>query len=137
MQTKKYFPILALLAAIVFYVWVKKNQRGNMLPGPATVTVEAKPFPFNRDTSILVFSKHAKCRMECRHIDEDEVKDILLNGKLDETRIDSTDKGLTYPLEGLTKDKQYVRIVFAPKKTQTVVVTVIDLENEWPCGSCN
>lgn len=74
--------------------------------------------------------------MGCRMIDDYEVKEILLTGKLEESRIEETEKGITYPLEGLTRDKQYVRVVFAPKEKETVVVTVIDLETEWPCN-CN
>jgi hypothetical protein len=132
---KKLFPFIALLAAFGFYVWVKSNQRGKAFQ-PVVQTVETEVFPFVRDTAKLVYSKHARCRMGCRQIDADEVKEILLNGKLDESRIEEDEKGVTYPLEGLTKDRQYVRIVFAPKKNEIVVVTVIDLENEWPCN-CN
>lgn len=132
---KKIFPLLALIAAAIFYYWVKTNQRGN-IDVPQTQEINTKVFPFNRDTSHLIYSKHAKCRMGCRMIDDYEVKEILLTGKLDETRIEESEKGITYPLEGLTRDKQYVRVVFAPKEKETVVVTVIDLETDWPCN-CN
>jgi hypothetical protein len=39
-----------------------------------------------------------------------------------------------YALEGLTKDGQEVRIIFANSPRGIVVVTVIDLENEWKCN---
>lgn len=132
---KKIFPLLALIAAAIFYFWVKDNQRGK-INVPDKQELHTNVIPFSRDTSNLVYSKHARCRMGCRMIDDYEVKEILLTGKLEESRIEETEKGITYPLEGLTRDKQYVRVVFAPKEKETVVVTVIDLETEWPCN-CN
>ena len=74
--------------------------------------------------------------MDCRHIDESEVKEILENGTLKYERIEKNNKGFTYPLEGYTHDQQHVRIVFAPHEDTLVVVTVIDLEKEWECN-CN
>ena len=39
-----------------------------------------------------------------------------------------------YALEGITRDQQRVRIIFADAEKGMVVVTVIDLENEWSCN---
>jgi hypothetical protein len=141
---KKYFPFLALLAAVLFFFWVKKNQRGHVSevrPVRIETTVPAvvpptDPEGFDRNTAHLVFSKHAKCRMECRHIDESEIKEILLTGTVNTEKIEKSDKGISYPLEGVTHDSQHVRIVFAPHKNEMVVVTVIDLDKEWQCD-CN
>jgi len=71
--------------------------------------------------------------MDCRHIDESEVQEILDNGILNNNKIEASDKGRSYPLEGITHDKQHVRIVFAPKQENLVVVTVIDLDKDWYC----
>lgn len=71
--------------------------------------------------------------MDCRHIDEMEVNDILENGTINYNRVEEDDQGVSIPLEGVTKDGQKVRIVFAPKKNKTVVVTAIDLNKDWPC----
>ena len=71
--------------------------------------------------------------MDCREIDETEVQEIWQEGVLNEKKIENGTKGISYPLEGTTHDGQRVRIVFAPKGDQLVVVTVIDLEREWPC----
>ncbi len=88
---------------------------------------------FNRDTKNLIFSKHARCRMDCRKIDEREVREILINGMVNEKKIQKDKRGITYPVEGFTHDKQNVRIVFAPRGDALVVVTVIDLDKEWSC----
>jgi hypothetical protein len=74
--------------------------------------------------------------MACRHIDESEVMEILQTGELNYSKIESGSRGKTYPLEGITHDRQNVRIVFAPKNDELVVVTVIDLDKDWKCN-CN
>ena len=87
-----------------------------------------------RDPTRLVYTKHAKCRMECRHIDEEEVKEILVEGDINYNKSEPRAKpDPKYALEGTTKDGQKVRIVFATDHGKLVVVTAIDLEKEWPC----
>ena len=136
-MNKKYLPFLALLAAILLFVWVKKNQRGAVRHTNVTVQpADVQTGDFNRNINHIVYSKHAKCRMDCRHIDESEVKEILANGTINYNKIEEDPQGKTYPLEGITHDKQHVRIVFAPHENELVVVTVIDLDTEWQCN-CN
>lgn len=125
---------MALLAAILLFVWVKKNQRGTT--SHTNITVPVSNDGFDRTIKTIVYSKDAKCRMECSHIDESEVKEILANGTLNYSKIDEDSQGKTYPLEGITHDKQNVRIVFAPHSNELLVVTVIDLDTEWQCN-CN
>ncbi|HMK03412.1 MAG TPA: DUF4258 domain-containing protein [Ferruginibacter sp.] len=132
-MNKKYFPFIALLGAILIFIWVKKNQRGvSKYKTPTTQTGNATE-PLSRDTAIIEYSRHAKCRMECRHIDESEVKEILLKGQVNYNKIEESSKGKSYPLEGVTHDRQHVRIVFAPHDNKLVVVTVVDLDKEWEC----
>lgn len=105
---------------------------------PATVAVPTftADDPIDRTIQNIIYSKHALCRMDCRHIDESEVKEIIKGGMIDYAKVEESDKGKTYPLEGTTHDKQRVRIVVAPHESELVVVTVIDLDREWPCD-CN
>ena len=145
---KKYLPYLLLIAAGLLFYFVKKNQRGNKnnkpeigqvterIIVPAILPQEEKTEEvegFNRNASKIIFSKHAKCRMDCRKIDESEVKEILRSGTINRKKIQNDKRGKTYPVEGFTHDKQHVRIVFAPKDDCLVVVTVIDLDTEWKC----
>jgi hypothetical protein len=134
---KKYFPLIALLAAVLLFVWVKKNQRGRSpFEESRRETKAAAQNGFDRSITNIVYSKHARCRMDCRMIDESEVKEILHDGQLNEAKIETSSKGTSYPLEGRTHDGQKVRIVFAPQGDKLVVVTVIDLEKEYACN-CN
>jgi hypothetical protein len=145
---KKYLPYLLLIAAGLLFFFVKKNQRKNRVNKPDTEQVTEKiTVPailpqdekteevdgFNRNATNIIFSKHAKCRMDCRKIDESEVKEILKSGTINHKKIQNDKRGKTYPVEGFTHDKQHVRIVFAPKDDGLVVVTVIDLDTEWKC----
>ena len=140
---KKYLPVIFLIAAAALLFYIKSNQRGKFpqnpnvephtnIPAPVTTNTD-NTVPFNRHVAHLIYTKHARCRMECRHIDESEVNEILEEGKLNPNKIEESDKGKSYPLEGITHDKQHVRIVFAPKNENLVVVTVIDLDTDWPC----
>ena len=146
---KKYLPYIFLLAAALLLFFIKKNQRGpapvkpaaeqtdTRITVPAVLAADEKPEEiegFNRNITNLVFSKHAKCRMDCRSIDETEVREILAKGKINHQKIQRDKRGITYPVEGFTHDNQLVRIVFAPKGDDAlVVVTVIDLGKEWSC----
>jgi hypothetical protein len=75
--------------------------------------------------------------MKCRYITQQEVKDILAAGTINYAKSDLQDpRGNTYAVEGITRDRQKVRIIFAPKKQHVSVVTVIDLQEEFACN-CN
>ena len=136
---KKYIPYFVLLAA-GFLLWFIKKHQASSYPKPKNTntqiilpTVKTED-NFNRNVHTIIYSKHARCRMACRHIDESEVKEILAAGQINTNKIEADERGKTYPLEGQTHDKQHVRIVFAPKGDDKVeVVTCIDLDTEWPC----
>jgi maltose-binding protein MalE len=89
----------------------------------------------NRNPSHINYSKHASCRMDCRHIDEAEVQQILKEGKINYTKseLKGEDCKKKYAVEGDTKDNQKVRIILAPCADEVTVVTVIDLGKEWVC----
>jgi hypothetical protein len=89
---------------------------------------------FDRRTSFIEYTKHARCRMECREITQAEVEEIMKQGVINYRK--SNVKGRpcpTYALEGYTNDEQHVRVVFAQCDYTTKVVTCIDLEKEWQC----
>jgi Domain of unknown function (DUF4258) len=132
---RKYLPFIVLLAAALLYWYVKSNQRKHFpVRDIENITVPAKRDEgFSRHPGKIIYSKHAHCRMDCRHIDESEVKEIIESGNINYAKIEEDERGKTYPVEGKTHDGQYVRIVVAPKENNLVVVTVIDLKTEWQC----
>ncbi|KAA9039078.1 DUF4258 domain-containing protein [Ginsengibacter hankyongi] len=90
-----------------------------------------------RNTTHLILTKHAKCRMDCRHITEDEIREIIHDGRVNEAKSGPGTKGdETYALEGYSDERQHLRIIVAPENDGLVVITCIDLDNEWACN-CN
>jgi Domain of unknown function (DUF4258) len=138
-KKNKYIPYIALLAALLILLFIKRNQRNSNVKMKDRVTVENVTDAYRQlrtGNKAIVYSRHAKCRMECRHIDESEVKEILQTGEINHSKEQETEKGVTFPLEGKTHDGQNVRIVFAPHENEVTVVTCIDLDTNWPCGDC-
>ena len=89
---------------------------------------------FVRDSSHLIFTKHARCRMDCRHIDEAEIKEILEKGTVNYSKSDPNGQpDPKFALEGTTRENQRLRIIFAPSSRGMVVITCIDLERDWYC----
>ena len=88
----------------------------------------------DRNPTQIIYSKHARCRMDCRKISEEEVKKILKEGRINYGKSSPARKPeAQFALEGNTLDGQDLRIVFAVSPGKAVVVTVIDLKKEWPC----
>ena len=149
---KKLLPIILLVIMAVVAISVKQCKKNNSTTKTTTRQNNIPPISSNRSAPSsnnnanrdgldrnpdrLFYSKHARCRMDCRHIDESEVHEILKEGVINYDKVEEDVKGKTYPLEGTTHDKQHVRIVFAPHPGELVLVTVIDLDTEWPCN-CN
>jgi Domain of unknown function (DUF4258) len=90
---------------------------------------------FDRRTSFLEYTQHARCRMECRQITEEEVEGIMRSGNINyrKSEVKNTPCPM-YAVEGTTADGQRVRIVFAQCDNKTKVVTTIDLGRKWKCA---
>lgn len=82
-----------------------------------------------------ILTKHAKCRMGCRKIDNQDIQDILKNGKINHRKSDSNKRPC--PIESFegraSKDSQHIRVVAAKCSDVTKIVTVIDLGNKYNC----
>lgn len=133
MNNKKILPYIFLVLLAVAVFAVKNCSNNKKVANNTTTTKEQRGL--NRNPSQINYSKHAKCRMDCRHIDETEVKDILHNGKVNyrKSELDGGECRKKYALEGYSKDNQHLRIVFAPCADEITVVTCIDLDTHWEC----
>jgi hypothetical protein len=133
MNTKKVFQYL-LLAITAFLLFALRNCARST---QKTITsTEAKQGQgLNRSPSHINYSKHAKCRMECRHIDENEVKDMIANGTINYKKSDlqKDDCHKRYAVEGYSKDEQHLRIIVVPCADELTIVTCIDIGSEWEC----
>ena len=82
----------------------------------------------------LIYTKHARCRMDCRHINEQEIQEIISADHINARKSNPNDSRCpTYAYEGYSHDHQHLRIVIAKCDEVWKVVTCIDLENEFAC----
>ena len=137
---KKLLPVITLVILALVTLALKNCNAGNhSSPRNNTVqtneTAPVKQRGLNRNPSHIKYSKHAKCRMGCRHIDESEVLELLKDGQVNYRKSDlnAEDCRKKYAVEGYSHDNQHLRIIFAPCQDELTVVTVIDLGTEWPC----
>lgn len=81
----------------------------------------------------LVYTKHARCRMECRHINEDEIREIIAENNINGRKSDPSGNPCpTTAYEGYSEQK-HLRIIIAKCETNWKVVTCIDLEHDFDC----
>lgn len=82
----------------------------------------------------LYYTKHARCRMACRHIDETEVREIISANHINVKKTQVNNRPCpTYAYEGYSHDQQHLRIVIARCAQEWKVVTCIDLDKEQDC----
>ncbi|MFY7965375.1 MAG: DUF4258 domain-containing protein [Chitinophagaceae bacterium] len=135
MNNKKAFPyILLLVLCVVVFLFKTCNKSNHTKTNNNTKTAKEQR-GLNRNPSHINYSKHAKCRMDCRHIDELEIKDMLANGTINYKKSDLQKKDCQkrYAVEGYSKDKQHLRIIVAPCADEVTIITCIDLDTEWEC----
>lgn len=141
-MNKKWVPYILIIVLGILLFFVKRCQKTDPVkPKTTTDTKRSDPAAevnrnrgFDRRVSYIEYTEHAKCRMQCRKISQAEVEEIMRDGKINYAKSDVNDRPCpTYALEGVTKDDQRVRIVFAQCDLKTKVVTSIDLNTDWEC----
>lgn len=136
-MNKRWILYLVIIGLAVVLYFVRRNDSA---PGSSTASTSKKTSTVNRNrgfdrrVSYIEYTEHAKCRLKCRKITQAEVEEIMKEGKINynKSNVKATPCP-TYALEGITSDRQRVRIVFAQCDTKTKVVTAIDLETDWEC----
>jgi hypothetical protein len=83
----------------------------------------------------LIYTRHARCRMYCRHISEGDIREVLREGHINEAKSRQEEgKCPTYAIEeDRHTDGVRLRIVFAKCDDETRVVTCIDRDHEFEC----
>ena len=129
---------LLMLITLILTAWIlsRKTIKRETPHQPSVRVSMNRRSGFSRDANFLEYTRPARCRMDCRMISEEEVEEIMKEGKINYRK--SNVKALpcpVYALEGVTtNDDQHVRIIFAQCDKKTKVVTCIDLDNEFKCA---
>lgn len=138
---------LALVALLFVAVLFARIYRGTMYGHSGSRQTETRhgddEQPGNRaghqsvidPGSALVYTRHARCRMDCRHISEEDIREVLREGRINEAKSgQEPGKCPTYAIEeDRHKDGVRLRIVFAKCEQETKVVTCIDRDHEYEC----
>lgn len=89
---------------------------------------------FDRHPAQLYYTKHALCRMDCRHISKEEITEIMNKGTINLNKSNRTDRPCpTFALQGRTSSGENLRVVFAQCSNETKVVTCYNLEQDFEC----
>ncbi|MEQ8363656.1 MAG: DUF4258 domain-containing protein [Cyclobacteriaceae bacterium] len=140
---KKWAPYILLAVLLVVGLIVKYSRDGEIGFDEDTFDYPEKQVRTNLDVfrdreAEYFFTKHARCRMKCRSITQREIKEIVRKAKINYNKSDLQDsRGPKYAMEGYTsRDRKHIRVIVAPKQKHLSIVTVIDLDKEWECPSC-
>ena len=131
---KKALPYILLIVLLLAAVLIRRCNN----PANKTDNGNTDLDVFRDPSADYYFTKHARCRMKCRHITQEEVKEIVQKAEVNyhKSELDAV-QGPKYAMEGYTSvDRQHVRIIVAPKRRHLTIVTVIDLDEDWECPSC-
>ena len=117
-----------MLILVLAYMLVRRVQ------DQSDVSQTLRQRGFDRRASTLEYTQHARCRMQCRQISQNDINDIMLSGEVNYAKSDLEDKPCpTYALQGYTNDGQHLRVIFAQCETKTKVVTAYDLQKDFEC----
>lgn len=130
-RSKKMVSILLIIVfAIVFILIGRKTAEKSTpksAPAPSGQTVIAPDAP-------LQYTRHARCRMDCRGISEAEVREVLREGHINYAKSDLNDQPCaTYAIEDRVAEGQDLRIVFGLCEQSVKVITCIDLSEDHDC----
>ncbi|HEX6335164.1 MAG TPA: DUF4258 domain-containing protein [Flavisolibacter sp.] len=110
--------ILLLLLVFVIRRWQEPQRR------------EA----FDRTPPELAYTRHALCRMDCRQISREEIREIMKKGVINFNRSNRMDRPCpTFAVQGRTSDGDNIRVIFAQCPDETRVVTCYNLEKDFDC----
>ncbi len=139
--------LIALLLITKFYMrlphkghttqtTIQQTDTAHGVPAaPAAPNASATHQSIIDPNTALIYTKHAKCRMECRHISEADIREVLREGYVNEAKSkQEPGKCPAYAIEdNRNSDGVRLRIVFAKCDHEVKVVTCIDRDDEFNC----
>src|SRR3982750_2796614 len=105
MVNRKWLPYTIILTLGIALFLVKRCQHRTATGPDISNSGVNRDHGFDRRTSYIEYTQHAKCRMDCRQISQSEVEEIMRDGKINYSK--SNVKATpcpAYALEGVTHD---------------------------------
>lgn len=119
--------ILVMLLWLIYFVGC--NTSHQEIPSQTNSLPDS-----NSNNPDLIYTKHAKCRMDCREVSKNEILEIIAGNTINVNKSDYNDHPCpTIAYEGRSSDGQLLRVIIADCEPRDKVVTVIDLEKDFTC----
>ena len=116
--TLSLFIVLLLLFVFIYKRWQEPSRH------------EA----FDRHPVHLYYTKHALCRMDCRHISKEEINESMEKGIINFNKSNRYDRPCpTFAIQGETGSGEKLRVIFAQCNDETKVITCYNLEMDFEC----
>ena len=114
---------------------VRQTIAQNSVPDISTTFTEADLRYQGEEVKVTY---HARCRMGCRKIEAFEIQEVIDQRKINQRKTNRNPppgKCPSIAYEGRTeRDKQKIRIIVGDCDNNPIIITVIDLENEYRCS---
>ena len=115
------FSLIIVLLLLAVFIWQRWRE---------PLSREA----FDRHPNHLQYTRHAICRMDCRHISKEDIEEIMQKGIINFYKSNRSDKPCpTFALQGETSDGEKLRVIFAQCNSETRVVTCYNLNEDPEC----
>ena len=112
------FVVLVLLFIFLYKRWHEPIQREE----------------FDRSPSHIYYTKHALCRMNCRHISRADIEEIMEKGIINVNKSNKYDRPCpTFALQGRTDNGESLRVIMAQCREETRIITCYNLAEEFEC----
>ncbi len=90
------------------------------------------------NSQTIIFSKQANCSMQCRGINQEDVKYLLKGGSVNLGKSEVHAKpNPNYAVDGYTKNHHHLRIMIADCGDTSKIISTIDLASENDSCHCN
>jgi hypothetical protein len=89
---------------------------------------------FDRGIKELQYTNNARCRMVCRKISEEDIKEIMDKGIINFSRSNRRAQPCPmFTLQGRTRDREYIQVIFSQCSEETRVLNCYNLEQDVDC----
>ena len=123
----KTFLLLFIFLIVIVCVVLLFQQLG----GKKWIVYKSNQFDLTERRTIL-YTKHALCRLKCRQITENEVKEVIVSGKINYAKSqnqNSSHRCPTYAFESQTKTGKTLRVIASSCPNESLnVITLYSLD---------
>ena len=135
---KKAAPFLLLVIMALLVIFIRRCKGEENVVGQKTTSSAKKTAKrnngFDRTLSYIEYTDHAMCRMECRKISQEDIEDIMRNGEINYNKSEVKQAPCpVYAVQGYTRDREHLRVIFGQCDYQTKVITCYNLDQDLEC----